>query len=72
MFSISTKSVAEPVLPRAAFDICCAAFAILKARFRHIKTLVTIYKKNFVKSTSMNKVTQHVYKKFKRESALRN
>lgn len=47
LFSISTKSVEEPVLPRAAFDICWAAFAILRARFRHIRTLVKRIKESF-------------------------
>lgn len=37
------KREREPPLPRAALAICCAAFAILKARFKHRRTLVEKY-----------------------------
>jgi hypothetical protein len=43
LLSISMKRETEPPLPRAALAICCAAFAILKARFKHRRTLVGIY-----------------------------
>jgi hypothetical protein len=43
LLRISMKRETEPPLPLAALAICCAAFAILKARFKHKRTLVGIY-----------------------------
>lgn len=52
------KSITDPVLPRAAFAICCAAFAILKARLRHNRTLVQKYthKNNNKNNKNHNKI----------------
>jgi len=40
LFSISTKSVTGPLLPRVTLAICWAALAILKARFKQSRTLL--------------------------------
>lgn len=39
LFNISMNSITGPLLPLVAFAICCAAFAILKARFKQRRTL---------------------------------